>query len=95
MAKLVDKNNKVVDPMGGKKVFLSAAFLVMVEKGVFGLFRSLLEEQVDPTSGLPVREKIKDIGPIALFHESRPDEKTVMETFHPLEHRLLKLSEHK
>lgn len=75
---------KKPDPLGGKRIFLSQAFLVEVEKGLFGLYRSLIEEGSDPLTGKKVREKLKDIGPIGLLHVTRPGEKATLKTMHPV-----------
>lgn len=63
------------------RTFLSRAYLLQLEPGLYGLFRDVLQE--DPESGR--REKVgKPLGPIRLLRKKeRPDETTVIRTVHP------------
>jgi hypothetical protein len=75
------------------RYFLSRAFLLPLEKGVFGLFRSMLEE--DPET--KKREKVGEpIGPIRLLRTANKDEaeKVVIRTVHPKTQELLELVEY-
>lgn len=73
------------------RTFLSPAFLVEVEPRIFGLYRSLEMEEFDQKNGCSSREKIKDIGPISLFRECERDEKEDLVSFHPTEHRPMRI----
>lgn len=73
------------------KVFLSPAFLIEVEHKLFGLYRSIEVEEFDRKNGHVVREKIKNVGPIALFRECEGDEKEDLLSFHPTEKRPMRV----
>jgi hypothetical protein len=81
-----------------QKIFASAAFLKVLEKNLYGLYRSILVEldELGP-DGKPIREKVKDVGPISLLREARKGEedKVVLRSHHPKEDRELALVEAK
>lgn len=81
-----DKESKNKVP----RTFLSPAFLVQVEPKLYGLYRSVEIEAIKK-DGTTYREKIKDIGPIALFREAEGDEEVDMQTFHPIDKRPMAL----
>lgn len=73
------------------RFFLSPAFIQEVEPKLYGLFRSVESEEFDREKGRPVREKIKDVGPIGLFREVEGSEKEDLVSFHPIDKRPMKL----
>jgi hypothetical protein len=81
--------------MSKPKVFASPAFLKIMDKDVYGLFRSIIVEEFNETTGKTVREKVKDVGPISLLRELRKgeDKKVVLRTHHPVDNRELSLVE--
>lgn len=71
-------------PLKGKRIFLSKAYLSEVESGTFALFRNIIIEDVDESTGKLVQEKKgKPIGPIALFRKCEGEEKPDLRTIHP------------
>lgn len=73
------------------RTFLSPAFLAEVEPKLFGLYRSIEVEEFDRQKGHPVREKIKNVGPIGLFRECEGEEKEDLMSFHPSDKRPMRL----
>jgi hypothetical protein len=69
------------------KVWLSAAYLRILEPNVFGLYRDALVEEKDQRTGKVTREKTgKPIGPIRLLREAKmpeEDKVVVLRTVHP------------
>lgn len=69
------------------KVWLTAAYVKMLEANLYGLFRDAVVEEKDPRTGKVTREKTgKPIGPIRLLREAKlPDEdkRVVLKTVHP------------
>lgn len=78
--------------MSAPRVFASPAFLKALEKDLYGLFRSIETEEKDERTGAVVREKVKDVGPLALFREAREGDEVSMRTVHPVTARELKLT---
>jgi hypothetical protein len=74
------------------RTFLTSAFLIEVEPGLFGLYRSIEQEEFDRKKMKPVREKLKNVGPIALFRECKEGESIDMTTFHPVSKKPLSLT---
>ena len=81
--------------MSKPRVFMSPAFLKVIEKDTYGLFRNIEIETFDKTKGHPMREQAGEIGPIKVLREAEAGEelKIVLETWHPTEKRMLKLVE--
>lgn len=86
----VEQPKKKLDP--NKRFYLSKAYLKPVEKGLYGLFRDMMEE--DKTT--KKAEILKQLGPTRLLREARnPEEEkaVVLRTFDSATHRELKLIE--
>jgi hypothetical protein len=77
------------------RTFMSPAFLKVIEKNTYGLYRSVEVETFDRKRGYPVRESAGEIGPIRVLREMETGEEglVVLETFHPIEKRMMKLVE--
>ena len=73
------------------RTFMSKAYLVVIERKTYGLFRDITQECKDTRTGLVGREKVGQIGPIGIFRECEGDEQCDMWTHHPVEDRMLKL----
>lgn len=66
------------------KVIAGSAYVKLLEKGLYGLFRDVYtEEQVEGAE--PHREKMGSIGPISLLREMQKGEEgqVVLKTSHP------------
>lgn len=74
-------DKKVVPTFAGK------AYVMVLEKGLYGLYRDVFTEEIDPSTGQPVREKMGSIGPIKLLREMQKGEEqlVVLKTSHPLD----------
>ena len=78
------------------RTFLSAGFIKEIERGVYGIFRNVETEEVNTSTGHPVREKLKELGPLGkVLREARKgeEEKVVLRSHHPNENRPLDLVE--
>lgn len=73
------------------RTFMSPAFIREVERGTFGLFRSIEVEEKDERTGKVTREKLRDVGPIGLFRECVGGEREDLTSFHPVEKRPMRL----
>lgn len=82
-----------VSPHTGKanRVFLTAAYLKVLERNTFALYRNLEQEVTDETTGKSKREKMKEIGPIGIFRPAEGDEVVELRTVHPVTGQELKL----
>lgn len=74
--------------MGDKKIprtFMGKAYVTVLEKDLYGLYRDVIVEEDDPKTGTPIREKAGSIGPIKLLREARKGEEqqVVLRTSHP------------
>jgi hypothetical protein len=68
---------------GTAKVFMTPAYLIEVERGLYGLYRNIEREDVDRSSGKVSREKVRAVGPMSLFMESRPGQPVNLRSNHP------------
>lgn len=91
MSDEIDKKEPPIKTVSGKKIFLSKAYLVEDEPGVFVLFRNILEEGFDKAKGKPVREKMGPPFPLGVFRECREGEQPDLRTVHPTTMRELLL----
>lgn len=81
-----------IDLKAGDRVFMTPAYIVVLERGTYGLYRDLVIEK--SVSGTKVREKLKSIGPIGLFREREDGDDAssiALRTFHPTEGREISL----
>lgn len=78
--------------MNQKRVFLSPAYLTVLERGMglYGLYRNV-EVEEPGKDGKPVREKLRAIGPIGVFREAREGERIDLRTVHPENGKELRL----
>ncbi len=77
------------------RTFASGAYLKIIDKNLYGLYRDILVEtdQKDLT-GHPLREKTgKSIGPIALLRRAEKGEFVYLRTQHPTTGEQLDLTE--
>ena len=82
----------------GKRVFAGRAFLQILEKGLYGVFREVIVEEKDPRTGQMVREKLgRSIGPLRLLREMRAGEEqeVKMRTIHPDTQKEIQLVEYR
>lgn len=82
--------NKLPD---GVRIFRSARYLIEIEPKTFGTFFDIIEQTEDKNTKKFHREKLKTIGPAKIYRECENDEKADLETFHPSQHRPMKLKE--
>lgn len=73
------------------KIFLTPAYLTEVEPGLFGLYRNIEREDTDRSTGQLEREKVRALGPMALFMESREGQPVHMRSHHPVTGQALSL----
>jgi hypothetical protein len=88
----MDDENKGLEEEKPKvaRTWMSKAYLIQVEKNLYGLYRHL--EQENPDTGL--REKVgKPIGPIRLLRPAKGDDQVVIRTVHPVTGQELSLCE--
>ena len=79
------------DPLNGSRYFLSRAYLVVLEPGLYGLYRNVECEEPNPKTGKVVREKIKAVGPLVVLRETKEGEQPEMKTVHPVSGKELSL----
>ncbi len=81
------------ETVGATRVYMSKAYLSILEKGFYGLFRDLLKEELDPKTLQPVTEKLgKPVGPLGLFRIREGQETKDMVTVHPQTGKPLELT---
>jgi hypothetical protein len=80
------------------RVFAGPGFVMQLEPGLYGIFRSVMTEERDPKTGKMVREKMgRNIGPLGLLREAKEgeDNLVVIRTIHPETQNEIKLVEYK
>ncbi len=77
------------------RTFLSKAYIVELEKGLWGLYRDVLVETNEfDKEGKPIREKVgKPLGPIGVLREMQKgeEEKVILRSYDPKLDKLLEL----
>ena len=83
------------NPQPKVRTFLGKAYLQILERNLYGIFRDVLVEEDDPKTGKPVREKLKSLGPLKLLREAEKGEeqRVVLRSHHPVENREISLVE--
>jgi hypothetical protein len=79
-------------PSSSSKYFATPAYLKELEPGTFQLFRSIEEEQLDPSTGKLIREKVRDLPIGPPLREAKDGEQVILRSFHPVTKRELILT---
>ncbi len=75
---------KKEETVGSTRIYMSKAYLSLVEKNLYGLFRDLLKEELDSKTLQPTTEKLgKPLGPLGLFRAREGQETKDMVTVNP------------
>jgi hypothetical protein len=86
-----DNKEKVNKLPEGTRIFRSARYLLEIEPKTFGTFFDIIEQKEEDSLSKVRREKLKTLGPTAIYRECEGNEKADMETFHPSQERVMKL----
>jgi hypothetical protein len=77
---------------GKVPVIMKPRHLKAIDREHYGVFRETVIRKKDLKTGQTYDEHVGEIGPLFVYRESRADDPIHIESFHPTEHRPMRLT---